>query len=88
MLTQRTELDFKGQNFFVGIDVYLKSWTVTILTEDLMHKTFAQPARDSAGTPRICGNPCWRLPWQGSPALSPLSQIQDGRTSWDGQISR
>jgi len=44
MLTQRTELDFKGQNFFVGIDVHLKSWTVTILTEELMHKTFTQPA--------------------------------------------
>jgi transposase len=44
MLTQRTELDFKGQNFFVGIDVHLKSWTVTILTEELTHKTFTQPA--------------------------------------------
>lgn len=37
-------LDFKGQNIFVGIDVHLKSWTVTILTEELMHKTFTQPA--------------------------------------------
>lgn len=45
MLTQRTELDFKGQNIFVGIDVHLKSWTVTILTEELMHKTFTQPAK-------------------------------------------
>ena len=32
MLTQSTVLDFKGQNIFVGIDVHLKSWTVTILT--------------------------------------------------------
>jgi len=44
MQTQKTELDFKGQNIFVGIDVHLKSWTVTILTEDLTHKTFTQPA--------------------------------------------
>jgi len=44
MLTQSTVLDFKGQNIFVGIDVHLKSWTVTILTEELTHKTFTQPA--------------------------------------------
>lgn len=44
MLTQRTALDFTGQNIFVGIDVHLKSWAVTILTEDLSHKTFTQPA--------------------------------------------
>jgi len=43
MQTQKTGLDFKGQNIFVGIDVHLKSWTVTILTEKLMHKTFTQP---------------------------------------------
>ncbi|MDO8996085.1 MAG: IS110 family transposase [Sediminibacterium sp.] len=43
MQTQKTGLDFKGQNIFVGIDVHLKSWTVTILTEELMHKTFTQP---------------------------------------------
>jgi transposase len=43
MLTQSTLLDFKGQNIFVGIDVHLKSWTVTILTEELLHKTFTQP---------------------------------------------
>jgi len=44
MQTQITELDFKGQNIFVGIDVHLKSWTVTILTQTLVHKTFTQPA--------------------------------------------
>ena len=44
MQTQRTQLDFKGQNIFVGMDVHLKSWTVTILTEELTHKTFNQPA--------------------------------------------
>jgi transposase len=44
MQTQKTGLDFKGQNIFVGIDVHLKSWAVTILTDNLVHKTFTQPA--------------------------------------------
>lgn len=44
MQTQSRALDFKGQNIFVGIDVHLKSWTVTVLTESLAHKTFTQPA--------------------------------------------
>lgn len=44
MQLQKTVLDFKGQNIFVGIDVHLKSWAVTILTENLVHKTFTQPA--------------------------------------------
>ena len=44
MQTQRTELNFEGQNFYVGIDVHLKSWTVSILTETLPLKTFTQPA--------------------------------------------
>lgn len=44
MQTQKTGLDFKGQNIFVGIDVHLKSWAVTILTDNLGHKTFTQPA--------------------------------------------
>lgn len=48
MQKQITTLDFKGQNIFVGIDVHLKSWTVTILTEELTHKTFTQPASAEA----------------------------------------
>ena len=44
MQTQKTGLDFKGQNIFVGIDVHLKSWAVTILTDNLVHKTYTQPA--------------------------------------------
>lgn len=43
MQEQRNELNFKGENIYVGIDVHLKSWKVTILTEHLHHKTFAQP---------------------------------------------
>jgi transposase len=44
MQTQSTELNFEGQNLFVGIDVHLKSWTVSIITDRLTHKTFTQPA--------------------------------------------
>jgi transposase len=42
MQRQRTELNFEGQNIFIGIDVHLKSWTVSILTAELHHKTFNQ----------------------------------------------
>jgi|ERR1035437_185299 transposase len=45
MQTQRKELNFEGQNIFVGIDVHLKSWNVSIFTENLHHKTFSQPPR-------------------------------------------
>lgn len=48
MLIQRNELFFSGQNIYVGIDVHLKSWSVTILTEHLHHKTFTQPSSPSA----------------------------------------
>ena len=44
MQTQSTELNFEGQNLFVGIDVHLKSWVVSIVTDHLMRKTFTQPA--------------------------------------------
>ena len=37
------KLSFEGQDIYVGIDTGKKSWTVTILTEQLEHKTFSQP---------------------------------------------
>lgn len=43
MQTQRRELNFKGQNVFIGIDVHLLSWTASIYTEKLFHKKFNQP---------------------------------------------
>ena len=43
MLKQSNKIDFKGQNIYVGFDVHLKSWKVTIMTEKLTHKTFSQP---------------------------------------------
>lgn len=43
METQINKLDFTGQNIYAGIDVHLKSWTVTIETDEIVHKTFNQP---------------------------------------------
>jgi transposase len=43
MVLEHTQLDFSGQHVFVGLDVHKHSWNVTILVEDLTHKTFAQP---------------------------------------------
>lgn len=40
--TQHQTVDFTGQNIYVGFDVHLKSWRVTIMTEKLLHKTFSQ----------------------------------------------
>jgi len=42
MQTQSNKIDFNGQHIYVGIDVHLKSWVVTIMTELLTHKTFSQ----------------------------------------------
>jgi len=38
----RKEISFKGQNIYVGIDTHLRSWSVTILTENSFHKKFSQ----------------------------------------------
>lgn len=42
MLTQRKELNFEGQKIYIGIDVYLKSWSVGILSENCILKKFSQ----------------------------------------------
>lgn len=42
MRTEVKELTYMGQDIFIGIDVHLKNWRVTILTEHLSHKTFSQ----------------------------------------------
>jgi transposase len=48
MRTQSNELNFKGQNIYVGMDVHLKSWTVCIMTEHMEHKRFTQPPEAKA----------------------------------------
>lgn len=42
MQTQNYKTDFTGKNIFVGIDSHLKSWTVSIMLDDLMLKRFSQ----------------------------------------------
>lgn len=42
MQQKDNKLRFEGQSIFIGIDVHLKSWTVTILLEHSSHKTFSQ----------------------------------------------
>lgn len=42
MQTKVTTIDFKGQNVYAGIDVHLNSWKVSIMVEDIFHKTFSQ----------------------------------------------
>lgn len=39
---QRNEINFKGQKIYVGIDVHLKSWSVTVLSETSVLKKFSQ----------------------------------------------
>lgn len=45
MQTQSNKIDFKGQDIFVGFDVHQKSWKVTVMTEQLILKTFSQDPR-------------------------------------------
>lgn len=42
MPMQSNKLDFTGQNVYVGFDVHLRTWKVSIMVEDLHHKTFSQ----------------------------------------------
>jgi transposase len=39
---QRNTLDFTGQNIYIGIDVHLKSWSVSVLSEHAVLKSFRQ----------------------------------------------
>ena len=43
MTQQRKEIIFEGQNVFAGIDVHLKKWDVTIMTESGIKRSFCQP---------------------------------------------
>ena len=42
MEAQRKALSFKGQNIYIGIDVHLKSWSVTLMSEATQLKRFSQ----------------------------------------------
>lgn len=43
-MEQRKEINFEGQNVYIGIDVHLKTWRITILTESGYKKQFSQPS--------------------------------------------
>ncbi len=40
MQLKNSKLDYRGQDIYIGIDVHLRSWSVTILTECFEHKTY------------------------------------------------
>lgn len=40
---QSKSINFSGMNVYIGLDVHKKSWSVTILTDDIEHKTYTQP---------------------------------------------
>ena len=42
-MKQVTKLNFKGQRIYLGIDVHLKSWTVSLLVDDLYLDTKSFP---------------------------------------------
>ena len=42
MPIQSNKLDFSNQNVYVGFDVHLKNWKVSIMVNDIHHKTFSQ----------------------------------------------
>ncbi|WP_289012127.1 IS110 family transposase [uncultured Sphingobacterium sp.] len=44
MQSQKSEPACKKDKVYVGIDVHLKSWTVTILNDNISHRTYTQPA--------------------------------------------
>ena len=48
MKKQSNTLDFKGQNIYAGIDVHLKSWSVTVLSENATLKKFSQSPEPDA----------------------------------------
>lgn len=56
MQIQSNKLNFEGQNIFVGIDVHKKNWTVSVLLEDVILKTFSQPADAGALHRFLTGN--------------------------------
>jgi transposase len=35
-------INFTGQNIYIGFDVHKKDWKVTIMSENIVHKTFSQ----------------------------------------------
>jgi transposase len=47
MKTTTKKVTFKGEELYIGIDVHLRSWMITILSKNLFIKRFSQEADDS-----------------------------------------
>jgi transposase len=47
-MLQRNNNSFKGQNIYIGIDVHLKSWSVSILVEPYLKRQFVQKPSSEA----------------------------------------
>lgn len=47
-MAQSNKISFKGQSIYIGIDVHLKSWSVTILSETSVLKRMSQSADPDA----------------------------------------
>ena len=54
--TKINEFAFKNQNIFVGFDAHKKSWKVSIMVEDIYHKTFVQPPDPNKLHNYLCRN--------------------------------
>jgi transposase len=42
-MDKHTKPDFTGQTIYIGLDVHKSSWSVSIVSEHLSHKSFTQP---------------------------------------------
>lgn len=54
--TKISEFAFKEQDIFVGLDVHKKSWKVSIMVDDVYHKTFVQPPDPKKLNNYLCRN--------------------------------
>ncbi len=44
-MNKSIQLDFSGQDVFIGLDTHLKNWRVSIIVERSPYKTFSQDPR-------------------------------------------
>lgn len=56
MPMQSNKLNFEGQNIFVGIDVHLKSWNVSVMVGGIKMKPFSQTPSASALKAHLAAN--------------------------------
>jgi transposase len=54
--TKISEFAFKEQTIFVGLDIHKKSWKVSIMVDDVYHKTFVQPPDPKKLNNYLCRN--------------------------------